>query len=615
MKTILSFFNVFKISLSVIALLITMIHTEKGFAQNSDIFINPIWAQDPPELSTLVQFANTESEMRVVITRYLQDYAALGRRYVVQYSPVRETRFREFFKGWGKSLESMNFDALSHEGKIDYILLSNKLIYELERLDLDKQRWKEFSSLVPFAEKLRLLQETRFDRIRLDPQNTANTLDSVADDVESLIKELEKKAKIANGIVTIPNISSSQANRAANYIGHLQTVLSDWNLFYDGYDPLYSWWNRKPYDRLIELLTDYQNSLISNIVGITPGDPGPIIGDPLLEQGLQTDLASEMIPYNAAQLLKIGWRELKWTEDRMKEVSNDMGYGDDWQAALEYVKTLAPPPGEVPWVIFDIANYSKEYIGKMNNVTLPPLAEEIWRLNMQSPKQQLTNPFFSGGEATRVSYPTDSMSHKNKMMSMRGNTPSFNFPTVQHELIPGHHLQGFMSKRFNVARSNLNRTPFWGEGWAFYWETLLWDDGFYRNNADKIGMLFWRMHRAARIIFSLEFQLGNWSTQQCVDFLIERVGHEQANAEGEVRRSFSSDYYGPLYQLAYMIGGLQLRALHKELVDSGKMTSKEFHDAVLIGGRMPIEMVRARLSNQKLTRGYKTSWRWDDTIK
>lgn len=615
MKTILSSFKAFRFFLSLLAVLVLMASVEKSVAQNKDVLLNPNWAQDPPILSTLVEFANTESEMRTAITRYLQDLAALGRRYPVQYSPVREARFRTFFKGWEKSLKDLDFESLSQEGKIDYILLRNKLTYELERLNLDAQRWKEFAGLVPFSDKLRLLQETRFDRIRLDPRNTASTLDLVADELDGLTSDLQNKAKKANGVVVIPNITAAQANRAAGYIGHLQGILSDWNTFYDGYDPIYSWWNRLPYKRLVQSLKDYQNALISHVVGITPGDPGPIIGDPVMEKGLQADLASEMIPYNAAQLLEIGWRELKWTEDRFKEVSNAMGYGNDWRAALEHVKNLAPPPGEVPWVIFDIANYSKDYINKMDNVTWPPLTEEVWRLTMQTPENQLTSPFFTGGEATRLSYPTDGMAHKDKMMSMRGNTPSFNFPTVQHELIPGHHLQGYMSSRFNTARSSLNRTPFWGEGWAFYWETLLWDDQFYRSDADKMGMLFWRMHRAARIVFSLEFQLGNWTPQQCVDFLIERVGHEPANAEGEVRRSFSVDHYGPLYQLAYMVGGLQFRALHKEFVDSGKMTSKQFHDAVLLGGRMPVEMVRARLSNQKLTRDYKTSWRWDDKIK
>ena len=80
--------------------------------------------------------------------------------------------------------------------------------------------------------------------------------------------------------------------------------------------------------------------------------------------------------------------------------------------------------------------------------------------------------------------------------------------------------------------------------------------------------------------------------QQCIDFLVERVGHERANATAEVRRSFNGDY-SPLYQLAYMMGALQFRALQKELVDPGKMTLREFHDAILKSGNMPIEMIRA----------------------
>ena len=82
-------------------------------------------------------------------------------------------------------------------------------------------------------------------------------------------------------------------------------------------------------------------------------------------------------------------------------------------------------------------------------------------------------------------------------------------------------------------------------------------------------MLFWRMHRCARIIFSLNYHLGNWTPQQCIDFLVDRVGHERANAEGEVRRSFTGGY-GPLYQLAYMTGALQFYAIKKELVDTKK---------------------------------------------
>jgi uncharacterized protein (DUF885 family) len=115
------------------------------------------------------------------------------------------------------------------------------------------------------------------------------------------------------------------------------------------------------------------------------------------------------------------------------------------------------------------------------------------------------------------------------------------------------------------------------------------------------------MHRSARIIFSLGFHLGTMSPQQAIDYLVDRVGHERANAEAEVRRSFLGTY-PPLYQLAYMMGGLQFRSLHQELVGSGRMSSKAFHDGVLQGGAMPVEMVRAMLTNAPLTRDYQTQW-------
>ena len=199
------------------------------------------------------------------------------------------------------------------------------------------------------------------------------------------------------------------------------------------------------------------------------------------------------------------------------------------------------------------------------------------------------------------------MAHEDKMMSMRGNTPHFNFATVHHELVPGHHMQGFMSNRFNAHRGRLMRTPFWGEGWALYWELQLWDAEFPRNNPDKIGMLFWRLHRAARIVFSLNYHLGRWSPQEAVDFLVDRVGHERANAEAEVRRTTID---APLYQIAYLVSGLQFRALYRELVESGEMNATDFHDAIMQGGRMPVELVRARLAGQRLSPDYETNWRF-----
>jgi hypothetical protein len=48
---------------------------------------------------------------------------------------------------------------------------------------------------------------------------------------------------------------------------------------------------------------------------------------------------------------------------------------------------------------------------------------------------------------------------------------------------------------------------------------LLWDQGLTKTPGDRIGVLFWRMHRCARIIFSLNFHLGKMTAQECMEFL------------------------------------------------------------------------------------------------
>lgn len=166
-----------------------------------------------------------------------------------------------------------------------------------------------------------------------------------------------------------------------------------------------------------------------------------------------------------------------------------------------------------------------------------------------------------------------------------------------------------MNSRYKAYRGENFRTPFWTEGWTLYWELLLYDLGFPKTPEERMGMLFWRMHRCARITFSINYHLGKWTPQQCIDYLVDRVGHEPSTAHGEVKRSFEGNY-GPLYQLAYLVGGLQVWSLKQELVDSGRMPIKEFHDRFMKENYMPIEMLRATLTNQALTRDFKSNWKF-----
>ena len=93
-------------------------------------------------------------------------------------------------------------------------------------------------------------------------------------------------------------------------------------------------------------------------------------------------------------------------------------------------------------------------------------------------------------------------------------------------------------------------------------------------------------------------------------FLVDRVNHERANAEGEVRRSFVGGY-SPLYQVGYMIGGLQFMALKNEMTANNKMSLKEFHDLVLQQNSMPVEIIRNLQLNLPIKQQYKAEcWKF-----
>jgi len=581
-----------------------------------------------PDLRTLV--AST-SEMRDVIERFSSDRAVLQRFENVPGSDQRRERLRGFYRAWLARLPTLDFDRMSQEGKVDYVLLRNLIEYQLKLLDREERNNARTAALVPFAEPIARLQQERQRLNFIAPQQAMDAMTALRAQVQSALSA----ARARTGSNAIEPLS---ARLAADRIDGLRSTLQQWFTFYNGYDPGFT--ERVPalYEEVTRPLTEYANVLRraagqpvvaagpapegqgrgrGGAPGRAPSAPppgagsltdGPIVGNPIGREGLLEDLAGEMIVYTPEQLIAIGEREYEWCVAEMKKASRELGFGDDWLKALEYVKTQYVPRGEQPALIRDLALEAERYLEENGLVTVPRLARDIWRMQMMSPERQRINPFFTGGEAISVSYPTNTMSESDALMSMRGNGIHVSRATVHHELIPGHHLKGFMSERYNSHR-NVFSTPFMGEGWSLYWELLLWDRNFQRSPEDRIGMLWWRMHRAARIIFSLNYHLGRWTPEQSIDFLVNNVGHDRFTASGEVRRSFEGNY-SPLYQVAYMMGGLQIRALHKELVGGGKMTDREFHDRVLQAGSMPIEALRALLTDQPLTRDYKAQWKY-----
>ncbi len=539
------------------------------------------------------------SEVHNLMVNFEADLGSLGRFYFVTGSPERRERLQTFYADYLNRLEQLPFETFSPGGQVDYLMLHKHLKYELYSLEVEKKEYEQVKKFVTLCDPIYELEKKRRRGLTLNSEEVAKTLRDVQLQLQAAQKKLSSE----------PNLSPALTYRAEEILKGHRTALKSFYDFYYGYDPQFTWWMAKPYQRLDSVLNVYTNEIKNKVdKAKQPKDDGSgIIGNPIGREEIIRQLTFEMIPYSPEELIDIAQKEFAWCDKEMLKASNEMGFGNDWKKALEKVKQSYVPEGLQPEAMLDLYHQSIEFIKQGDLISIPPLAEETWRMRMMTPEQQKVSPFFLGGELFQISYPTHTMDHDDKLMSMRGNNPHFSRATVHHELIAGHHLQQFMNNR-NKAYRNF-RTPFWTEGWALYWEMILWDMNFPRNAEDRVGMLFWRMHRCARIIFSLNYHMGKWTPQQCIDFLVDRVGHERANAEGEVRRSFTGRY-GPLYQLAYMMGALQFYALKKEVVDSGKMTYKQFHDAVMQENSMPVEMVRAILTQQKLRKDFTTSWKF-----
>lgn len=565
-------------------------------------------SDDCPDVGAML--VEPRSEMVGAIERFDADRGAILRKYSIDLSAERRERLKALYESWQHALEPIDVARLSRDAQVDWVLLRNR-VRRLERqLEIDAAAFEDAAPLLPFADAIVALASTREALPPYAPPKAADDLVAmrakVAEAERSFVESLDRATPEK------PRPSPATCRRGLRMLEELRRELRSWYAFRSGYDPEFTWWIESPYGKADGALDSYARALRERGVGQTPDKPDVIVGTPVGRDALVADLEFEMIPYAPEELIAIGERELAWCEVELKKAAADMGCGDDWKKALEQVKRDFVNPGEQPALIRGLSDEAVAYLREHDLVTVPPLADETWRMEMMSPERQMSTPFFTGGEVISVSFPTAGMAHEQKLMSLRGNNRHFARATVFHELIPGHGLQHFAQERWKSYRGPFS-TPFWTEGWALYWEMLLWDMGFPRTPQERIAMLFWRAHRAARIIFSIKYQLGQMSADECVEFIVDRVGHERANAEGEVRRTVSGDY-APLYQVAYMIGGLQFRALHRELVDGGRMTNRQFHDAILHENNIPVELVRAILRGDALTNEFRSAWRFDEEL-
>src|SRR5439155_12114052 len=243
-----------------------------------------------PPLAPLI--SHSSSELAPVVEDFSADLSALNRRYDAEGSPAQRVRMREFYGAWRTRLRELDFDKLSQEGRVDYVLLDNYLIHQLALLDRQNKLRAETAPILPFSDRLLALEDARRNLETINQAAIARTLADVAKQVDSLRAGFEppvaRPALLGDSAarparreppILSPRLSRTVANRAAENIDELRRGMTNWYRFYDGYDPIFTWWVRDPYRKLDSALIRYARTLRERVVGVpasaftAPGGP------------------------------------------------------------------------------------------------------------------------------------------------------------------------------------------------------------------------------------------------------------------------------------------------------------------------------------------------------
>lgn len=175
--------------------------------------------------------------------------------------------------------------------------------------------------------------------------------------------------------------------------------------------------------------------------------------------------------------------------------------------------------------------------------------------------------------------------------------PLYELPALTlHEAVPGHHLQIALQQEAAAQpafRRNANLSAF-TEGWGLYSEFLGEEMGFYRTPYERFGRLSYEMWRACRLVADTGIHWLGWTTEEARACFRDNSALSMHNIETELQR-----YIGwPGQATAYKIGEIRLKDIRKraEAAHGPAFNVRHFHDALLVDGPLPLDMLDQRMN-------------------
>lgn len=174
--------------------------------------------------------------------------------------------------------------------------------------------------------------------------------------------------------------------------------------------------------------------------------------------------------------------------------------------------------------------------------------------------------------------------------------PLWELPALTlHEAVPGHHHQISLQQEVELPPFRRHFTFFtaFTEGWGLYAESLGEEMGLYDTPEKKMGQLSYQAWRASRLVVDTGIHSKGWDKARAVAFMRENTALTDANIDAEVNRYIS----WPGQALGYKIGELRIKALRAkaEKALGEKFDLRRFHDAVLLQGSVPLDVLEAQV--------------------
>jgi uncharacterized protein (DUF885 family) len=292
----------------------------------------------------------------------------------------------------------------------------------------------------------------------------------------------------------------------------------------------------------------------------------------------------------AEEIHQLGLREIDRIEAEMTLIAKKEGFADlaSFRASLKTNPKYKATSAE------QILDDFRHYIGQME-----PKLPELFTLLPKSPVTVEAIPDFQSAAATHYVTGTPDGKRPGRVVVATSNFADRSLvddeAVAYHEGVPGHHMQLSVQQQLQgLPKFRLHGLGFnaYIEGWALYAEQLGKEVGFYNDPVSDYGRLSSELFRAVRLVVDTGIHAKGWSRDQVVEFFRKSGAVDEPTIQSETDRYIS----WPAQACSYKIGQLKFRELRdraqKEL--GPKFDIRKFHDEMLDGGTLPLDMLDAR---------------------